>query len=214
MSSTAENQRVNFASIKNQFPYPDFLEVQLKSFQDFLQLDTPPEKRKKEGLYKVFAENFPIADTRNNFVLEFLDYYIDPPRYCIDECIARGLTYSVPLKAKLKLYCTDPDHEDFDTVIQDVYLGPIPYMTDRGTFVSNGAYANENTHLLMDILRGDWGFDGAVVTDWGGSNDHALGVKNGSTLEMPAPGGDAIRELMKAVQTGKISEADVDARLD
>ena len=123
MSSTAENQRVNFASIKNQFPYPDFLEVQLKSFHDFLQLDTPPEKRKKEGLYKVFAENFPIADTRNNFVLEFLDYYIDPPRYTIDECIARGLTYSVPLKAKLKLYCTDPDHEDFDTVIQDVYLG-------------------------------------------------------------------------------------------
>lgn len=139
MSSTAENQRVNFASIKNPFPYPDFLEVQLKSFQDFLQLDTPPEKRKKEGLYKVFAENFPIADTRNNFVLEFLDYYIDPPRYTIDECIARGLTYSVPLKAKLKLYCTDPDHEDFDTVIQDVYLGPIPYMTERGTFVINGA---------------------------------------------------------------------------
>ena len=97
MSSTAENQRINFASIKNQFPYPDFLEVQLKSFQDFLQLDTPPEKRKKEGLYKVFAENFPIADTRNNFVLEFLDYYIDPPRYSIDECISRGLTYSVPL---------------------------------------------------------------------------------------------------------------------
>jgi len=139
MSSTAENQRVNFASIKNPLPYPDFLEVQLKSFQDFLQLDTPPEKRKKEGLYKVFAENFPIADTRNNFVLEFLDYYIDPPRYTIDECIARGLTYSVPLKAKLKLYCTDPDHEDFDTVIQDVYLGPIPYMTEKGTFVINGA---------------------------------------------------------------------------
>ncbi|MCC8134402.1 MAG: DNA-directed RNA polymerase subunit beta [Tannerellaceae bacterium] len=139
MSSTAINQRVNFASIKNSLPYPDFLEVQLKSFQDFLQLDTPPEKRKKEGLYKVFAENFPIADIRNNFVLEFLDYYIDPPRYTIDECIARGLTYSVPLKAKLKLYCTDPDHEDFDTVIQDVYLGPIPYMTERGTFVINGA---------------------------------------------------------------------------
>ena len=139
MSSVAENQRVNFASIKNPFPYPDFLEVQLKSFRDFLQLDTPPEKRKKEGLYKVFAENFPIADTRNNFVLEFLDYYIDPPRYTIDECISRGLTYSVPLKAKLKLYCTDPDHEDFDTVIQDVYLGPIPYMTERGTFVINGA---------------------------------------------------------------------------
>ena len=139
MSSTDVNQRVNFASIKNSLPYPDFLEVQLKSFRDFLQLDTPPEKRKKEGLYKVFAENFPIADTRNNFVLEFLDYYIDPPRYSIDECIFRGLTYSVPLKAKLKLYCTDPDHEDFDTVIQDVYLGPIPYMTERGTFVINGA---------------------------------------------------------------------------
>ena len=139
MSSAAQTQRINFASIKNFLTYPDFLEVQLKSFQDFLQLDTPPEKRKKEGLYKVFSENFPIADTRNNFVLEFLDYYVDPPRYSIDECIARGLTYSVPLKAKLKLYCTDPEHEDFDTVIQDVYLGPIPYMTDRGTFVINGA---------------------------------------------------------------------------
>ena len=120
-------------------PYPDFLEVQLKSFRDFLQLDTPPEMRKNDGLYKVFAENFPIADTRNNFVLEFLDYYIDPPRYTIAECLERGLTYSVPLKAKLKLYCTDPDHEDFDTVIQDVFLGPIPYMTDNGTFIINGA---------------------------------------------------------------------------
>ena len=116
-----------------------FLEVQLKSFKDFLQLDVPPEDRKNQGLYKVFAENFPIADTRNNFVLEFLDYYIDPPRYSIDECLERGLTYSVPLKAKLKLYCTDPDHEDFDTTIQDVYLGPIPYMTEQGTFVINGA---------------------------------------------------------------------------
>ncbi len=131
--------RVNFASVKNPLPYPDFLEVQLKSFQDFLQLDTPPEKRNNEGLYKVFSENFPIADTRNNFVLEFLDYYIDPPRYTIEECLERGLTYSVPLKAKLKLYCTDPDHEDFATVIQDVYLGPIPYMTEKGTFVINGA---------------------------------------------------------------------------
>ena len=139
MCSSIGKQRVNFASIKSPLQYPDFLEVQLKSFQDFLQLDTPPEKRKNEGLYKVFAENFPIADTRNNFVLEFLDYYIDPPRYTIDECIERGLTYSVPLKAKLKLYCTDPDHEDFDTVIQDVYLGPIPYMTAKGTFVINGA---------------------------------------------------------------------------
>ncbi len=139
MSSNTVNQRVNFASIKNPMPYPDFLEVQLKSFRDFLQLDTPPEMRKNDGLYKVFAENFPIADTRNNFVLEFLDYYIDPPRYTIAECLERGLTYSVPLKAKLKLYCTDPDHEDFDTVIQDVFLGPIPYMTDNGTFIINGA---------------------------------------------------------------------------
>ena len=137
--SLNDKPRVNFGSVKNPLPFPDFLEVQLKSFRDFLQLDTPPENRKNEGLYKVFAENFPIADTRNNFVLEFLDYYIDPPRYTIDECLERGLTYSVPLKAKLKLYCTDPDHEDFDTVIQDVYLGPIPYMTAQGTFVINGA---------------------------------------------------------------------------
>ncbi len=137
--NSTEKPRVNFASIKNQLPFPDFLEVQLKSFKDFLQLDTPPELRKNQGLYKVFAENFPIADTRNNFVLEFLDYYIDPPRYTIAECLERGLTYSVPLKAKLKLYCTDPDHEDFDTTIQDVYLGPIPYMTEQGTFVINGA---------------------------------------------------------------------------
>jgi len=134
-----EKPRINFGTVKNPLPYPDFLEIQLKSFRDFLQLDTPPEQRKNEGLYKVFAENFPIADTRNNFVLEFLDYYIDPPRYSINECLERGLTYSVPLKAKLKLYCTDPDHEDFATVIQDVYLGPIPYMTDQGTFIINGA---------------------------------------------------------------------------
>ncbi|MDR1544688.1 MAG: DNA-directed RNA polymerase subunit beta [Prevotellaceae bacterium] len=139
MSLKTENQRISFATIKNQMRYPDFLEVQLKSFRDFFQLDTPTEKRKNEGMYKVFAENFPIADTRNNFVLEFLDYFIDPPRYTIEECIARGLTYSVPLKAKLKLYCTDQDHEDFDTVVQDVYLGPIPYMTEKGTFVINGA---------------------------------------------------------------------------
>ena len=139
MSSNTVNQRINFASIKNPVECPDFLEVQLKSFKDFLQLDTPPEKRKNDGLYKVFAENFPIADTRNNFVLEFLDYYIDPPRYSTAECLERGLTYCVPLKAKLKLYCTDPDHEDFDTVIQDVFLGPIPYMTEQGTFIINGA---------------------------------------------------------------------------
>jgi DNA-directed RNA polymerase subunit beta len=138
MSNTA-NPRINFASIKNPLNYPDFLEVQLKSFQDFFQLDAPPEKRKNEGLFNVFSENFPISDTRNNFVLEFLDYFVDPPRYSIPECIERGLTHSVPLKAKLKLYCTDPEHEDFDTVIQDVYLGTIPYMTEKGTFVINGA---------------------------------------------------------------------------
>src|SRR5690554_1397128 len=139
MSSNKANQRINFASIKNPLNFPDFLEIQLQSFQDFIQLDTPPESRKKEGLYKVFTENFPITDTRNNFVLEFLDYYVDPPRYSIEECIDRGLTYSVPLKAKLYLYCTDPDHEDFTPVIQDVYLGTIPYMTEKGTFVINGA---------------------------------------------------------------------------
>ena len=133
------NNRVNFATVKAPYAYPDFLDVQLKSFRDFLQLDTPPELRKNDGLYKVFSENFPIADTRNNFVLEFLDYYIDPPRYSIEECLERGLTYNVPLKAKLKLYCTDPDHEDFDTVIEDVFLGPIPYMTNNGTFIINGA---------------------------------------------------------------------------
>lgn len=139
MSSINKNQRVTFATVKNQMEYPDFLDVQLKSFRDFFQLDTPPELRKNDGMFKVFSENFPIADTRNNFVLEFLDYYIEPSKYTIDECIERGLTYSVPLKAKLKLYCTDPDHEDFETIIQDVYLGTIPYMTDKGTFVINGA---------------------------------------------------------------------------
>ena len=137
--ATENNPRVNFASVQNPYPYPDFLDLQLKSFRDFLQLDTPPEERKNDGLYKVFVENFPITDTRNNFVLEFLDYYIDPPRYTIDECLERGLTYSVPLKAKMKLYCTDPDHEDFGTFIQDVFLGTIPYMTSNGTFVINGA---------------------------------------------------------------------------
>ncbi|MDR1225340.1 MAG: DNA-directed RNA polymerase subunit beta [Prevotellaceae bacterium] len=133
------NERISFAKIQNKLEHPDFLEVQLKSFQDFFQLETTPENRKNEGLFRVFQENFPITDTRNNFVLEFVDYFIDPPRYSIDECLERGLTYSVPLKAKLKLYCTDPEHEDFDTVIQDVYLGTIPYMTSRGTFVINGA---------------------------------------------------------------------------
>ena len=139
MSTKNDKPRVNFATVKSPFPYPDFLEVQLKSFRDFFQLDTPPEKRTNEGLYKVFSENFPISDTRNNFQLEFLDYYIDPPRYTIEECLERGYSYSVPLKAKLKLSCTDPEHEDFATEIQDVYLGQIPYMTEKGTFVINGA---------------------------------------------------------------------------
>ncbi len=133
------NQRVNFASVKSPMAYPDFLEVQLKSFHDFLQLDTSPELRKDNGLYKVFAENFPITDTRNSFVLEFLDYYIDPPRYSIEECLERGLTYAVPLKAKLYLYCTDPDHTDFAPITQDVFLGAIPFMTPNGTFIINGA---------------------------------------------------------------------------
>ena len=137
--ATENKPRVNFASVQSPYPYPDFLDLQLKSFRDFLQLDTPPEERKNDGLYKVFVENFPITDTRNNFVLEFLDYYIDPPRYSISECLERGLTYSVPLKAKMKLYCTDPEHEDFGTFIQDVFLGTIPYMTSNGTFVINGA---------------------------------------------------------------------------
>jgi len=137
--SSKTNERISFASISEQMDYPDFLDIQLKSFRNFFQLNTIQEQRKNEGLYKVFNENYPITDTRNNFVLEFLDYTIDPPRYTIDECLERGLTYSVPLKAKLKLYCTDPEHEDFDTVIQEVYLGVVPYMTERGTFVVNGA---------------------------------------------------------------------------
>ena len=139
MASKLINNRVNFASVKTPMPTPDFLDVQLKSFQDFLQLDTPPELRKYDGLYKVFSENFPITDTRNNFVLEFLDYFIDPPRYSIDECLERGLTYSVPLKAKMMLYCTDPEHVDFERVTTDVFLGTIPYMTSNGTFIINGA---------------------------------------------------------------------------
>ncbi|MDR0814329.1 MAG: DNA-directed RNA polymerase subunit beta, partial [Bacteroidales bacterium] len=137
--SLKKTERVNFSSIKNPFEYPDFLEIQLKSFFDFFQIDTTPENRKSEGLFKVFQENFPISDTRNNFVLEFIDYFIDPPRYTIEECVERGLTYNVPLKAKLRLFCTDPEHEDFDTVIQDVYLGTVPYMTPKGSFVINGA---------------------------------------------------------------------------
>ncbi len=139
MASQKKNLRINFESSKQHIDYPDFLEIQVKSFKDFMQVDTTPENRKNEGLYKVFSENFPISDSRNNFVLEFLDYYVDPTRYSLDECLDRGLTYNVPLKARLRLSCTDPEHEDFKTVIQDVYLGAIPYMTPKGSFVINGA---------------------------------------------------------------------------
>ena len=131
--------RLNFSSIENRTEYPDFLDIQIKSFQDFFQLETKSDERANEGLFNTFMENFPITDTRNQFVLEFLDYFVDPPRYTIEECIERGLTYSVPLKARLKLYCTDPEHEDFETIVQDVYLGTIPYMTPSGTFCINGA---------------------------------------------------------------------------
>ena len=139
MATTKKQQRVNFSRMQKHMPYPDFLDIQLKSFQEFLQMDSTPEQRRHEGLYKVFSENFPIQDTRNSFTLAFLDYSVDRPRYSIEECIKRGLTYSVPLKAKLRLSCEDPDHEDFDTVVSDVFLGTIPYMTPKGTFVINGA---------------------------------------------------------------------------
>ena len=139
MAKQNKNQRINFSAMQKQMPYPDFLEIQLKSFHDFFQMDSTPEVRHQEGLFKVFSENFPIEDTRKNFRLEFMDYHIDPPRYSIEECLLRGLTYCVPLKAKLFLTCTDPDHEDFEPVMQDVFLGTIPYMTPKGTFVINGA---------------------------------------------------------------------------
>ncbi len=139
MQDAKQAERISFSSVKNRPDYPDFLDIQVKSFQDFFQLETKSDERGDEGLYNTFLENFPITDTRNNFVLEFLDYFVDPPRYSIQECIERGLTYSVPLKARLKLYCTDEEHEDFETIVQDVYLGTIPYMTPSGTFVINGA---------------------------------------------------------------------------
>ncbi|MDD4032754.1 MAG: DNA-directed RNA polymerase subunit beta [Bacteroidales bacterium] len=173
---TQGSERINFASIKNQLEYPDFLEVQLKSFCDFFQIGTTPENRKREGLYKVFQENFPITDTRNNFVLEFIDYFVDPPRYTIDECLERGLTYSVPLKAKLKLYCTDPEHEDFDTVIQDVYLGTVPYMTSKGSFVVNGA----ERVIVSQLHRSPGVFFGQSV--------HANGTKLYSARIIPFKG--------------------------
>ncbi len=139
VSKRTQTGRVNFAKIHDVADSPDLLAIQLQSFQDFFQLETTPDKRDVEGLFRVFKENFPITDTRNIFVLEFLDYFIDPPRYTIEECMERGLTYSVPLKAKLRLSCNDEEHVDFETIVQDVFLGNIPYMTPRGTFVINGA---------------------------------------------------------------------------
>ncbi|MDG5799851.1 DNA-directed RNA polymerase subunit beta [Marinilabiliaceae bacterium ANBcel2] len=169
-------ERINFATLKNKLDYPDFLEVQLKSFREFFQLGATPEERNKEGLNEVFYENFPITDTRNNFVLEFLDYGIDPPRYTITECIERGLTYSVPLKAKLKLYCTDPEHEDFDTVVQEVYLGTVPYMTEKGSFVINGA----ERVIVSQLHRSPGVFFGQSV--------HANGTKLYSARIIPLKG--------------------------
>ncbi|MFM8347391.1 MAG: DNA-directed RNA polymerase subunit beta, partial [Bacteroidota bacterium] len=139
MAKNSNNGRIDFSRIEKVIDYPDFLDVQLQSFKDFLQIDTPAEKRQNEGLFKVFAENFPISDSRENFVLEFVDYTIDPPKYSVDECIDRGLTFSVPLKAKLRLNCNDEDNEDFQTIEQEVFLGNIPYMTEKGSFVINGA---------------------------------------------------------------------------
>lgn len=176
MSQKNNNQRITFATSKSLLDYPDFLEVQLKSFKDFFQLDTTPENRKNEGLFNVFQEVFPITDTRNSFVLEFIDYFIDPPRYSLEECLDRGLTYSVPLKAKLKLYCTDPTHEDFETMIQDVYLGTIPYMTPRGTFVINGS----ERVIVSQLHRSPGVFFGQSV--------HANGTKLYSARIIPFKG--------------------------
>lgn len=169
-------ERISFATTKNQLPYPDFLEVQLKSFRDFFQLRSTSEERNDEGLNQVFLENFPITDTRNNFVLEFIDYTVDPPRYTIEECIERGLSYSVPLKAKLKLYCTDPEHEDFETIVQDVYLGTVPYMTDKGSFIINGA----ERVVVSQLHRSPGVFFGQSI--------HANGTKLYSARVIPLKG--------------------------
>ncbi|MFK8297619.1 DNA-directed RNA polymerase subunit beta [Capnocytophaga cynodegmi] len=174
--STNQTARINFASVKHTPDYPDFLDIQIKSFQDFFQLETKSEERGNEGLYNTFKENFPITDTRNQFVLEFLDYFIDPPRYTIQECIERGLTYSVPLKARLKLYCTDPEHEDFETIVQDVYLGTMPYMTASGTFVINGA-----ERVIVSQLHRSPGV-------FFGQSFHANGTKSYSARIIPFKG--------------------------
>ena len=139
MAKANLNNRINFSSIKKVLDYPDFLDIQTQSFRDFFQLETPPEKRQNEGLFKVFSDNFPISDSRDIFLLEFVDYLVDPPKYSVDECIDRGLTYSVPLKAKLRLSCNDEENEDFETIEQEVFLGNIPYMTNKGSFVINGS---------------------------------------------------------------------------
>ena len=171
-----QTERVNFASASNIPEYPDFLDIQIKSFQDFFQLETKSDARENEGLFNTFMENFPITDTRNQFVLEFLDYFVDPPRYNIQECIERGLTYSVPLKARLKLYCTDPEHEDFETIVQDVYLGTIPYMTPSGTFVINGA----ERVIVSQLHRSPGVFFGQSI--------HANGTKLYSARVIPFKG--------------------------
>lgn len=161
--------------------YPDFLEVQLKSFQDFFQLDTPAESRKNEGLFKVFSENFPIEDTRNNFKLLFEDYFVDPPKYSIEECLRRGLTYSVPLRAKLKLTCEDPEHEDFESTVQDVFLGSIPYMTPAGTFVINGAervVVSQHTALQASSLDPAYTTTGRDFTRLVSSHSRGLGLSS------------------------------------
>jgi DNA-directed RNA polymerase subunit beta len=171
-----QTERVNFASATSIPEYPDFLDIQIKSFQDFFQLETKSDARENEGLFNTFMENFPITDTRNQFVLEFLDYFVDPPRYNIQECIERGLTYSVPLKARLKLYCTDPEHEDFETIVQDVYLGTIPYMTPSGTFVINGA----ERVIVSQLHRSPGVFFGQSI--------HANGTKLYSARVIPFKG--------------------------
>ena len=171
-----QTERVNFASASRIPEYPDFLDIQIKSFQDFFQLETKSDARENEGLFNTFMENFPITDTRNQFVLEFLDYFVDPPRYNIQECIERGLTYSVPLKARLKLYCTDPEHEDFETIVQDVYLGTIPYMTPSGTFVINGA----ERVIVSQLHRSPGVFFGQSI--------HANGTKLYSARVIPFKG--------------------------
>ncbi|NQY08302.1 MAG: DNA-directed RNA polymerase subunit beta [Flavobacteriales bacterium] len=172
----ATEKRINFSSTKNKLAYPDFLDVQIQSYTDFFQINTAPEKRNNEGLYKVFAENFPITDSRNQFVLEFLGYSIDPPRYSLEECCERGLSYSLPLKAKLKLYCTDPEHEDFETIVQDVYLGTIPYMTPKGSFIINGA-----ERVIVSQLHRSPGV-------FFGQNFHANGTKLYSARVIPFRG--------------------------